>query len=89
MKINLDGAQSVNQAKETDETFDLTAKKQEVIGMWTASELDFGFGYSTASMIRVDCYRQPVYSLILDGELSEIMYAIYDAELEPTHWHEG
>lgn len=80
---------TIKQAKKLDSSFDVNAEKAEVIKMWT--DVD-GFGYSTAKLTKLDHYGD-VYQLWLDGELSEVWYAIYETgngvHLEETHHHEG
>lgn len=83
---------TAKQAKQIDEKFDIVNEKNEVKQIWTTPEADYGFGYNTASFINNQVYDANVYSLILDGELSDVVYAIYtDGEnvaLEPMHWYE-
>lgn len=88
MAHKMDLALTVKEAKRINSRFDINQAKAEVIQEWTEA-----YGYKKVTMHRINYYTNEVYQLELDGEESDVWYAIFpngdDVELEPVHWHEG
>ena len=85
-------AVTIRAAKMFDDRFDIREAKKGIIEMWTTPEDKLGFGYTTAQLVKTNSFEVEVYHLVLDGEGTDIMYAIFqasdDVALEPVHWHE-
>ena len=87
MAHKMETALTVKEAKKLDYTFDINAQKAEVMTDWVTE-----YGYSEVKMHRIGYYSNEVYQLELDGEMSEVWYAIFkngdEVAFEPVHWHE-